>query len=740
MLCAGSRDALAQVSIPTERGVIELWAETWRREGNIYYFDGDVEIRFENMRLRADHIELNATTKDATARRNVKFDFDVQHVEADEARYNLRSGRGTFRNVRGSIQVQRRPNPSVLLSPNPLTFEAREVQRLDERTLVVHHASVTVCDPDKPLWKFYASRATIRLQRRVELVNASFRFFYVPVIYMPYATVPLGRRLRQSGFLVPHFANTSRKGFVVGDSYYWAPTEWADVTIGAEAYSRRGWSQIGEMRARPWENVRLDANYFGVVDRGLPGPGGVRDPQGGHRTQVEFDALLPGGWRAAADLNTLTSLRFRLAFAETFTEAVNSEVRSSAFVTNNFRGFSLNFAVQNYKNFLSASPETAVVLRAAPGVRFSSVEQAPWKRLPVYFGFDAAADAVHRSDPTLLTPTAVQRTEIAPRVTVPLRWGPWLGATSTFALRTTRYGSQMLSGTVVGDSVRRTTGEVTVDLRPASLARVWERGEPTAAGREKWKHTVEPKLLYRYVTGVNDFGRFLRFDESDTLTDTNELEYSITQRFFHRGGNGSAEELVSWRLAQKHYFDPTFGGALVPGQRNAFAALNSITPFAFADGERHFSPILSDLRVTPGGRYDAQLRVDYDVARGKMTALGTLLNLRPYRESFVTLAHFATQATDTLQPRSNQIRALVGWGEINRRGLNASFAFSYDVRQEFFQNQVVQASWNGSCCGIAVEFRRLSLGPLRSENQFRIALLIANIGTFGNLRRVEKIF
>jgi len=132
--------------------------------------------------------------------------------------------------------------------------------------------------------------------------------------------------------------------------------------------------------------------------------------------------------------------------------------------------------------------------------------------------------------------------------------------------------------------------------------------------------------------------------------------------------------------------------------------------------------------------------VDYDVARGKMTALGTLLNLRPYRESFVTLAHFATQATDTLQPRSNQIRALVGWGEINRRGLNASFAFSYDVRQEFFQNQVVQASWNGSCCGIAVEFRRLSLGPLRSENQFRIALLIANIGTFGNLRRVEKIF
>jgi LPS-assembly protein len=734
LLGASYQSASAQVAVPAGRGVAQLEARQQRREGNVYYFDGDVDLRFENMRLRADHVQYNEKTGDASARGNVKFDADVQHVEADEAHYNFQTGRGTFREVRGSIQAQRRTNPNVLLSPNPLTFEAQQVERLDEQTILVHRAWMTVCEPEKPLWKFYASRATIRIQRRVEMVNANFRFFYVPVIYMPYATVPLGRRLRQSGFLVPHVANTSRKGFVIGDSFYWAPVEWADLTVGAEYLSRRGWSQIAEMRVRPWENVRLDANYFGVVDRGLPGPGGMRLPQGGHRAQVQLDAQLPGGWRAAADLNTLTSLKFRLAFAETFAEAVNSEVHKSAFVTNNFRGFSINFALQDYKNFLSAAPETAVVLRAAPGVQFSSMEQAPWKKLPIYFGFDAAADAMHRSDPGLLTPAAVQRTEIAPRVTVPLRWGPWLGATTTAAVRTTRYGSQVLAGTVVGDSVRRTTGELTLDLRPPSFERVWERSD------EKWKHTVEPELTYRYVTGVNDFGRFIRFDESDTLTDTNEVEYSITQRFYRRDTGGKAEELVSWKLAQKHYFDPTFGGALVPGQRNVFEALNTLSAFAFADGPRHFSPILSDIRVTPGGRYDAQFRVDYDAERGKLTTLGTLLNLRPYRESFITLAHFATQANNTLQPRSNQIRALVGWGELNRRGLNWSFAFSYDVKQQFFQNQVVQLSWNGGCCGIALEFRRLALGPLRSENQFRVALLIANIGTFGNLRRAEKIF
>ena len=78
---------------------------------------------------------------------------------------------------------------------------------------------------------------------------------------------------------------------------------------------------------------------------------------------------------------------------------------------------------------------------------------------------------------------------------------------------------------------------------------------------------------------------------------------------------------------------------------------------------------------------------------------------------------------------------------IRDRKINVLYSDALELfRQKFFQNQVAQVSWNGSCCGIAVEFRRLALGPLRTENQVRVALMIANIGTFGNLRRQEKIF
>ena len=44
----------------------------------------------------------------------------------------------------------------------------------------------------------------------------------------------------------------------------------------------------------------------------------------------------------------------------------------------------------------------------------------------------------------------------------------------------------------------------------------------------KWKHVIEPEIVYSYVNGVNDFARFIRFDEDETLTDTNEIEYGFT--------------------------------------------------------------------------------------------------------------------------------------------------------------------------------------------------------------------
>lgn len=726
---------------PGETAMLE--ADQQRAVGKTFYADGHVDMNYENARLRADHVEYDSETQVVIARGHVQLDYMTQHLEADDARYELKTGRGTFHHVKATFAVQRRPAPTLLISSNPLYFEADDADRINNTTYRLTNAWLTGCDPNRPTWKFYAPKATIELRQSVHLENGNVRIFSVPVLYLPYASFPAANG-RQSGFMIPDTAENSAKGFVFGDAYYWAPTDWMDTTVGVNYYSKRGWEQNGELRMRPWENARLEASYFGVVDRGLAQPSGPPINQGGHEAKLLFTALLPDGWRAVADLDQLTSLTFRLAWSETFAQAVNSEVRNTAFLSNNFRGFSLNFAASSYQNYLSATPQTSITLRSAPEARFSSVDQAPFPRLPFYFSFEGFTGAVDRSENVtpFRTPGFVERSEFAPSVTVPVHWGPWLSITPSFTLRSTYYGGQLENGVFVNQGFFRETMELSVDLRPPSMERVWQ------TSKAKWKHVIEPDIVYSYVDGVNDFGRFVRFDEDDTLTDTNQIEYGVTQRLYRRTGDGDSQEVASWRVAQQYYFDPTFGGALISGQRNVFQALDSFTPFAFAATPRNSSPILSDLRVEPGRRFDTEFIVNFDPQRGQIPAIGTLVKYKPYKESFLTLAHFSTQnlplnplpPPPNFQQRSNQVRGLIGYGDLTRRGWNVTFGASYDLTQQDFQNQIVQVNYNGSCCGLGVEYRRLSFGNIRNENQFRVVLLIANLGSAGNLRREEKVF
>ena len=419
-------------------------------------------------------------------------------------------------------------------------------------------------------------------------------------------------------------------------------------------------------------------------------------------------------------------------------------MRNTAFLTRNFRGFSIDFAALSYENFLSATPQTSITLRTAPEARFSSVDQAPFSKLPFYFSFQGFTGAEHRGETVtpFRTPGFVERSEFAPSVTMPLHWGPWLSLTPSFTFRSTYYGGQLQNGVYGDQAFFRNTEEFSVDIRPPSIERMWNRGDG------KWKHVIEPEITYRYVTGVNDFGRFLRFDEDETLTDTNEFEYGFTQRLFHRTADGGSDELITWQLAQKYFYDPTFGGALVPNQRNVFQTLDSLTPFAFADQPRHLSPIVSDLTIEPGKRFDTQFIVNYDTGRNRLTAIGTLMKVKPYKESFVTLADFSTvnlpvnpsPPPPNFQQRSNQLRVLGGYGDLTRHGWNGEFGASYDFTRASFQNQIAEVSYNGNCCGFGFEYRKFSFGNIRSENQYLIVFRIANLGSAGNLRRQEKIF
>ena len=213
--------------------------------------------------------------------------------------------------------------------------------------------------------------------------SASFRF---PVLYLPYATFPAEKQ-RASGFLIPDSRRQFQQRLYL----------WRRRLLGAHGLG--GLHPGRKLLQPPWLGAegRLTHAPVGKCGAGhdLLGSGGSRS-SATHRPSALIKAATkrgcsslrccPDGWRAVADLDHLSSLTYRLAWSETYVQAVNSEVRNSAFLTNNFRGFSLNFAALSYQNYVERlAVNTMYRCAPRPEVRFSSVDQAPWQKLPVLF-------------------------------------------------------------------------------------------------------------------------------------------------------------------------------------------------------------------------------------------------------------------------------------------------------------------------------------------------------------------
>src|SRR6202030_4629207 len=98
---------------------------------------------------------------------------------------------------------------------------------------------------------------------------------------------------------------------------------------------------------QPSETSFLDLTYFGVIDRGIGSP---PVKQGGEDVRLTGESTFHGNVRAVADVDYLSSFVFRLAFNEVFTQAVYSEVKSLAFLSNTTDGYSYNASVQRYQN------------------------------------------------------------------------------------------------------------------------------------------------------------------------------------------------------------------------------------------------------------------------------------------------------------------------------------------------------------------------------------------------------
>ncbi|HEX6718954.1 MAG TPA: putative LPS assembly protein LptD, partial [Pyrinomonadaceae bacterium] len=511
---------------PTTQGGVQgtttdqLTVEATKQSGSgpenarVAVYEGNVDARIGTYRLQADKVTIYEAENKVVAEGNVVFDqADQQRITGSRAEWNYRTKTGYFVNSTGyTNQTQ---------DGTRIYFTADRIEKISLDTIIAINVQVTACDEDVPKWSFHASKARIKTGDRVRVYGPKLKLKEVPVFYLPYASVSIKHRDRASGFLTPTIGGSGAKGFRLSSAYYQTLGRSADFTFRSDIYTQRGIGFGADFRSRANSRSYLNAGFYAVKDRIFgPSADAAHPDQGGSSLYVDGVHYFKNGFIAVADVNITSNLAFRQVFSDNIQQAISPEETSQVFINKDYNEYSFNFLARTQVTSLT---NARIRIRQLPSI---SIDRRPaivsfFKSLPLYFSFTGAADGVSRKETVedsvqfvndvggnpIISPSIVQRLDLHPRFELPLNFAGW-SITASGNGRVTFYSNSLDPNTrdVLSRNVTRSYGEFELDVRPPAFARDFRRG-----GNFFFRHLIEPYVIYRKLSGINNFDRIIRF-------------------------------------------------------------------------------------------------------------------------------------------------------------------------------------------------------------------------------------
>ncbi|MBO0719979.1 MAG: LPS-assembly protein LptD [Blastocatellia bacterium] len=743
-------------------------ADKKEKVGDVVILTGNVHVTYGDTQILADRITFHDVTKDMIAVGNVFFEQQGQRIAADRIELNTETKRGTI--LHPTAWTNRTLKGDVLI------IDSKQTIKTGDDTYDYRDVKLTACQDEVPKWTVTAKRARIRVDHQAKIYNGLFRIKNFPIFYIPYATIPINKKDRSSGFLLPSWGSSTTNGRTLHFGYYQTLGRSADVTVRTDVFTTRGLGLGLDFRARPNENSFIDFGLFSVIDRLWGGPG---PNQGGTSFYAHGVERLKDGFIAVADVNLTSSFTFRQIFSRDILAAISPEERTDLYINKNWRNFSFNAYFGEQSSYIfnqnaDADPtkncrvvqcsglDEIVKVRQLPSFEFTERPTKISDSLPFYFSFDTALDGVSRTEAAgsvnlLKTPSVTERLDFLPRLTIQLPSFKGFTLTPTVGVRSTFYSDSIdpVQNQVVGQDLFRKYGEADLDLRLPSFSKIFAHGN----GTPWFKHVIEPFVEYHLISGVDEFNRTLRIDERDVVASTNEITYGVSNSFLIRrqGANGASSqpwELLNIALAQTYYFDPTFGGALQDGVNNQFFPINTLSGFSYGGIMRSESPINLRARVRPTSTFYADLRMDYDTRFNTIRDFIIGAGVTRGKFSFGQSWYFSRQLevdqpTSVVKPGTsiyfdpssfpgNQVDFSAFLGNA-ARGPYGGVGISYDLRDRTFIgdprkpsfiNMSASGGWAWDCCSFNIQRITYNAG-IRNESRFIFAFTLKGLGSIG---------
>jgi len=622
--------ASAAQPTPPDRGSseeisIDAKSLSYDQKTNAISASGGVVIRRGETELRANEVRVNRATNEVSAHGDVTVTDPEGTLFADKVDLNLDEETGTI--VDGTV-ISRRLKYS--LSGERMEKGVGQTYHIENGKFTTCH-----CDDGPPSWSIAGKDLKVTLEGYGALSGGSFNILDVPILYIPHAVFPVNRE-RQTGFLLPRFSVSNRRGFQTLAPFYWAINRSQDLTVAGDLETAARVGLVGEYRyalSRDFEG-HISPSYFNEFFRGQsPTVSNVADtniPNDRWSVLTEHTNAL-GPAKTYADLFLISDDSFlREINTFTFDARRDTSLRTLPFTTSQWglaRLWDRNALRMQGTYYQDLINPQEIALQRLPDAKFWGQQLVGNKLLARW---DVTGSDFQRSEGI-----DGLRLDVRPQAMIPIHLNPALFGSVRVGFRETAYhlteaeSADGLNGNQTGDFVRlpqnssreifHVTGEAST-----SLSRVYEFNR---YGVAKLKHTIEPLVEYTFVPGISQDDLAL-FDGVDRDNRRSLFTYGIASRLLAKSAaappatDGADDKQDSTRPG--HSIRELARATLV----QSYDTQREIPPVTGKGAADHFSDIDLGLWVHPSDVLSLRSRTTYDTSASDVssTSVGFRLN------------------------------------------------------------------------------------------------------------------
>ena len=643
------------------------------RRSETYIARGNVRIRRGELTLLAEEVQWRPRQNEAKALGAVSLTDAEGTLDGEDLTLNLVTGQGHM--VRGNY----------FLVEHNLYASGENIERIDAQRYRMGRGRFTTCDGECPDWRFEARDLEVTLGGYARGRHARFYVGRVPVFYSPFFFYP-AKTDRESGFLMPRFGYSDRRGWEFGMAYYQVIALNQDATLYLDHLTELGLGKGLEYRY-------IFADHAGEAKiYHISGNAPLGDE---YALEWQNNGRLPADVRFVADVEYVSDRDYFTNFGESAGEYNRDLVESKLFVARAWGKSNLSAQLKYLKNL---DQQTNTTLQRLPEVRFVMVPQRLGET-PIFAELDSRYDHFWRREGD-----RVQRLSLRPGLSLPFELFDFLEIAPQLA-----YRQRFYQGSAAQDDFDQ-SGQLELSARISSaFARVYA---PQFRRVQRIQHIVSPEVFYEYVPRAES-QRLPHFDADDRIGRLHRISYGLTNRLTARIEPAAEvpyyHEFLYFRLSQNYDFRESPPDPLNP-----------------RDNLRPFSDLRAELLLKPvrWGYLDFDGRYDFQGRERKKSGFSMLSSDAGIQDSIGNVLsagyRYIPEETEYFEGRL-QSSVL--------RPVYTTLLYRYDLTTDQALETVLDVEYRSQCWSL---FLTISDRPEETRYLFSFALAgVGRVGKFG---------